>query len=202
MVAQQIAAQGITDVRVLAAMKQVPRHLFIPTDNRDLSYCDSPVGIGQGQTISQPYLVALMSERLQLEPGMRVLEIGTGSGYQAAILHHMGAQVHSIEIRPELARRAAATLAQTGFSGVQLQQGDGLYGWDQAARFERIIVTAAPADIPHPLPEQLHTGGFMLVPTGNRVAQTLFRYTRGEKDWHCEALAAVRFVPMTGDVAG
>ena len=201
MVAQHIASRNITDPAVLDAMQSVPRHLFIPEDNRDLAYRDGPVAIGRGQTISQPYLVAYMTQRLQAGPGVRVLEIGTGSGYQAAVLAHLGATVYSIEILPDIAQRAEETLEALGYGMVRLKVGDGLYGWEEAMPFDRIIVTAAPPDLPHPLPEQLKPGGFMLVPTGDRKSQTLWQYTRGASEWIRERLSPVRFVPMTGDVS-
>ena len=201
MVEQHIASRQISDSRVLDAMRTVPRHLFIPEANRDLAYRDGPVGIGRGQTISQPYLVAYMSQMLVAGPGTRVLEIGTGSGYQAAILAHLGATVYSVEILPDIAERARSTLASNGYGGVHLRVGDGLYGWEEKMPFDRIIVTAAPQDLPHPLPEQLRVGGFMLVPTGDRRAQTLWRYTRRPEEWVRESLTPVLFVPMTGDVS-
>jgi protein-L-isoaspartate(D-aspartate) O-methyltransferase len=201
MVEQHIASRKINDARVLEAMAQVPRHLFIPENNRDLCYRDGPVGIGRGQTISQPYLVALMSQLLVVGPGTKVLEIGTGSGYQAAVLAHMGATVYSVEILQDIAEGAAQTLAENGYGQVKLKLADGLYGWEEAMPFDRIIVTAAPAQIPHPLPQQLRIGGFMLVPTGDRRQQTLYRYTRRELEWAQESLAPVLFVPMTGDVS-
>jgi len=201
MVEQQIVARQITSAQVLDAMRTVPRHLFIPEDNRDLAYRDGPVGIGRGQTISQPYLVAYMSQMLAIGPGSRVLEIGTGSGYQTAILAHLGAKVYSVEILPDLAERAAKTLRDNGYADVHLKVGDGLYGWEDAMPFDRIIVTAAPQEIPHPLPEQLKVGGFMMVPTGDRRQQTLWRYTRRPQEWSRESLTPVLFVPMTGDVS-
>jgi protein-L-isoaspartate(D-aspartate) O-methyltransferase len=138
---------------------------------------------------------------LVIGPGSKVLEIGTGSGYQTAILAHLGATVYSVEILPDLAERAALTLAEVGASGVHLRVSDGLYGWEEAAPFDRIIVTAAPRDIPQPLTEQLKVGGFMLVPTGDRRAQTLWRYKRDAHEWRQDSLSSVLFVPMTGDVS-
>lgn len=202
MVEQQIIRRHIRDHRVLDAMRTVPRHQFIPEANRDLAYRDGPVGIGRGQTISQPYLVAFMSEMLVVGPGTRVLEIGTGSGYQAAILAHLGAEVHSIEIISELAERAAATLESLGYGVVQLHVADGCYGLPDQAPFDRIIVTAAPAKIPTALSNQLVIGGSMLVPTGDRKAQTLWRTTRRKYEWAMDSLSQVLFVPMTGDVQG
>ena len=201
MVEQHIAPRHISDPRVLDAMRSVPRHLFIPEANRDLTYRDGPVGIGRGQTISQPYLVAYMSQMMVVGPGTKVLEIGTGSGYQAAILAHMGATVYSVEILPDIAERAATTLAESGYTSVHLKVGDGLYGWEEKAPFDRIIVTASPAGIPHPLPQQLRQGGFMLVPTGDRKEQMLYRYTRRPHEWVQDSLTPVLFVPMTGDVS-
>jgi protein-L-isoaspartate(D-aspartate) O-methyltransferase len=200
MVEQQIIRRHIRVHQVLDAMRTVPRHLFIPEANRDLAYRDGPVGIGRGQTISQPYLVAYMSQMLVGGPGIRVLEIGTGSGYQSAILAHLGAEVHSIEIIPELAQRAATTLKTLGYGAVQLHVADGCYGLPDQAPFDRIIVTAAPAKIPPALSNQLAIGGSMLVPTGDRKAQTLWRTTRRKHEWAQDSLSQVLFVPMTGDV--
>jgi len=202
MVRQHIAPRKVTDAKVLQAMAEVPRHLFIPEDNRDLAYRDGPVGIGRGQTISQPYLVAYMTQMLQVGPGVKVLEIGTGSGYQTAVLAHMGATVYSVEILPDIAQRASEVLHTTGYTDVRLKVGDGLYGWEERMPFDRIIVTAAPHEIPHPLPEQLKQGGFMLVPTGDRRAQVLWRVRRTPTELERERLLPVLFVPMTGDVSG
>ncbi len=200
MVAQQMIPRGIRNPAVLDAMRSVPRHLFIPPDNRDLSYRDGPVGIGRGQTISQPYLVAYMSEQLQLQPGMRVLEIGTGSGYQTAVLVHLGAEVHSIEILDTIADSAAARLTETGYGAAHLLHSDGLAGWEPDRLFDRIIVTASPPEVPTPLVQQLSPGGIMLVPVGNRRQQTLLRITKTHTGWSEDKLLPVLFVPMTGEV--
>ena len=198
MVQSQLVSRGIRDARVLEAMRSVPRHRFIPEDNQDLAYRDGPVAIGQGQTISQPYIVALMSEALKLTPGMRVLEIGTGSGYQAAVLSALGARIFSIEIKEGLAARARAVLDAVGAQDVQTHIGNGFEGFEAAMPFDRIIVTAAPTTIPSPLVEQLRVGGTMLIPVGERQRQTLFQVERTADGTREQALIPVLFVPMTG----
>ena len=199
MVESQLISRGVREARVLEAMRTVPRHLFIPEDNQDLAYRDGPVAIGQGQTISQPYIVAMMSEALRLTPGMRVLEIGTGSGYQAAVLSALGVQVFSMEIRENLAARARAVLDSVGAQDVQTHIGNGFDGFEAAMPFDRIIVTAAPASIPTLLIQQLRIGGMMLIPVGERRRQTLFRIERTSSGTQQESLIPVLFVPMTGD---
>jgi protein-L-isoaspartate(D-aspartate) O-methyltransferase len=199
MVESQIISRGIVEASVLEAMRVVPRHLFIPKDNQDLSYRDGPVSIGQGQTISQPYIVALMSEALRLTPGMRVLEIGTGSGYQAAVLSALGVQVFSMEIKESLAARARTVLDSVGAQDVQTHVGNGFEGFEAAMPFDRIIVTAAPSSIPALLIQQLRVGGMMLIPVGERRRQTLFRIERTTDGTRSESLLPVLFVPMTGD---
>jgi protein-L-isoaspartate(D-aspartate) O-methyltransferase len=201
MVEQQIVPRGVRCPAVLDAMRTVPRHLFIPPDNQDLAYRDGPVGIGRGQTISQPYLVAYMSEKLQLLPGMRVLEVGTGSGYQTAVLVHLGAKVHSVEILDTLAKRAADRLHQTGYGAAHLQTSDGINGWETDIPFDRIIVTASPAAVPTALVGQLRVGGQMLIPVGQRARQQLLRITRTSTSWKEESLIPVLFVPMTGEIS-
>ena len=199
MVESQIISRGVVEASVLGAMRLVPRHLFIPKNNQDLAYRDGPVSIGQGQTISQPYIVALMSEALRLTPGMRVLEIGTGSGYQAAVLSALGVQVFSMEIKERLAARARAVLDSVGAQDVQTHVGNGFEGFEAAMPFDRIIVTAAPSSIPTLLIQQLRVGGMMLIPVGERRRQTLFRIERTPDGTRTESLLPVLFVPMTGD---
>ena len=164
MVAEQIQRRGVKDTRVLAAMRDVPRHLFVPDYLRPQAYEDRPLPIGQGQTISQPFIVAYMTEALGVRPADRVLEIGTGSGYQAAVLAHLAREVHTIEIVPELARQAAARLKP--YANVRVREGDGYAGWPERAPFHRIMVTAAPERIPRPLVDQLAPGGRMVIPVG------------------------------------
>src|SRR5262249_22819664 len=164
MVAQQIAARGIKDPLVLAAMKEVPRHRFMPEALRTQAYADSALPIGRGQTISQPYIVALMTELIQPKRGMKVLEIGTGSGYQAAVLAQCGAEVDTIEIIPELGRRAERTLRDLGYSRVRVRIGDGYHGWPEHAPFDAVILTAAPDQVPQPLLDQLRNGGRLVAP--------------------------------------
>jgi protein-L-isoaspartate(D-aspartate) O-methyltransferase len=198
MVDEQIISREVSDPIVLQAMRRVPRHEFVPPDYLDQSYADHPLPIGYGQTISQPYIVAYMSENLKLKPGDRVLEIGTGSGYQAAILADMGMEVYSIEIVPELAEQADARLKRLGYAA-QVRAGDGYFGWPEAAPFAAIIVTAAPDHVPLPLLKQLKLGGRLVIPIGPVGAiQTLWQFTLEEGD-HLKAfnLGDVRFVPFT-----
>jgi protein-L-isoaspartate(D-aspartate) O-methyltransferase len=170
MVDQQIAARGVKNARVLEAMRRVPRHRFVPGDIAHLAYDDSPLPIGHGQTISQPYIVAHMTEVLDVSPHHRVLEIGTGSGYQAAVLAEVAKEVYTIEIVPALAQRAARTLKELGYANVHVREGDGYAGWPEHAPFARIMVTAAPERIPQPLIDQLAPGGIMVIPVGERHA--------------------------------
>ena len=201
MVRTQIASRGVRDPRVLEAMRTVPRHLFVPEEVRDEAYDDSPQPIGEGQTISQPYIVGLMSELLQLSPGDRVLEIGTGSGYQAAVLATMGCEVYSIEIRPELARTAEQRLRELHLDSVHVRTGDGYGGWPSAAPFAGIIVTAAPERVPEPLLDQLAAGGHMVIPVG-AFYQHLKVITRTADGFKERDVIPVRFVPMTGKAEG
>jgi protein-L-isoaspartate(D-aspartate) O-methyltransferase len=198
MVRHQIEGRGIRDERVLAAMRRVPRDRFVPEEIRSRSYDDTPLPIGLGQTISQPYIVAFMSEALMLKGEEKVLEIGTGSGYQAAILAELCKEVYSIEIVAPLAERAREVLADLGVKNVQVRTGDGYRGWKEKAPFDAIMVTAAPAEVPKPLLEQLKIGGRLVAPVGT-WNQNLVRYTRTAEGFREETLLAVRFVPMTGE---
>jgi protein-L-isoaspartate(D-aspartate) O-methyltransferase len=166
MVEEQIAARGIQDPRLLRAMRKVPRHALVPKDVRAQAYADWPVPIGEGQTISQPYIVAYMTEQLALKGGERVLEVGTGSGYQAAVLAELAAEVYTIEIVPALGKRAAGDLARLGYKNITVRVGDGYRGWPEKAPFDAILVTAAPPEVPAPLLEQLKPGGRLVLPVG------------------------------------
>ncbi|MCL5966281.1 MAG: protein-L-isoaspartate(D-aspartate) O-methyltransferase [Deltaproteobacteria bacterium] len=166
MVREQMEAEGVTDRRVLDAMREVPRHLFVPAPYRDLAYIPRPLPIGEGQTISQPYIVAFMTEILRLKPTDRVLEVGTGSGYQAAVAAKLAAEVYTVEIFESLATSAARRLSELGCRNVFVRQGDGYYGWEEKAPFDAIIVTCAGGHIPPPLLRQLKTGGRMIMPVG------------------------------------
>jgi protein-L-isoaspartate(D-aspartate) O-methyltransferase len=201
MVETQIRARGIQDEAVVAAMRRVPRHLFIPEEQREYAYEDHPVSIGFGQTISQPYIVAYMTEALRIAPTDRVLEIGTGSGYQAAILATLARQVYTLEIVPELAARARATLISLGYQNVLARQGNGYLGWPEAAPFDKIIVTAAPDEVPQALVDQLAVGGTMVAPVG-RVAQTMTIIRRTQAGVVQHETIPVLFVPMTGKPKG
>jgi protein-L-isoaspartate(D-aspartate) O-methyltransferase len=198
MVQEQIAARGVRDSRVLAAMKKVPRHAFVPEGLQSVAYSDQPLPIGHGQTISQPYVVAFMSEALELKAKDRVLEIGTGSGYQAAVLAELAREVYSIEIVEPLARQAEERLRRLGYTNVTLRVGDGYRGWPEAAPFDAIMVTAAPDHVPQPLVDQLREGGRLIVPVG-RFSQDLVRIRRTDKGIKKEYLLPVRFVPMVGE---
>ena len=197
MVREQIAARGVRNAAVLAAMRRVPRHEFMPENVRPLAYHDRPVPIGLGQTISQPYIVALMTELAAVGRGSRVLEIGTGSGYQAAVLAELGADVYSIEILAPLRERAVEILARLGYGQVKTRVGDGYLGWPEAAPFDAIIVTAAPARVPEPLKQQLKVGGRLVLPVG-KVDQELEVITRTAVGFSERSVIPVRFVPMTG----
>jgi protein-L-isoaspartate(D-aspartate) O-methyltransferase len=200
MVEAQIAARGVRDPRVLAAMRKVPRHLFVDPAGRAQAYEDHPVPIGNNQTISQPYIVALMTELLELPPRGRALEIGTGSGYQSAVLGEIAAEVYSIEILPELAQAAGRKLKELGYTNVEVREGDGYRGWPEHAPFDGIIVTAAPERIPQPLVDQLAVGGHMVIPVGG-FFQELKVFTK-DRDGHLSEkdIIPVRFVPMTGEI--
>jgi len=199
MVQQQLKAHGIKDERVLAAMAKVPREEFVPPESRGASYADGPLPIGYGQTISQPYIVAFMTEQLRLKPSDRVLEIGTGSGYQTAILAELVPEVYTIEIVEPLAKNAEATLQRRGYKNVHAKAGDGYKGWPEGAPFDAIIVTCAPDRVPQPLTDQLKDGGRMIIPVGERFAQEL--YLLEKKNGHLKesAVLPVRFVPMAGE---
>jgi protein-L-isoaspartate(D-aspartate) O-methyltransferase len=196
MVATQLRARGIRDERVLAAMSRVPRHRFIREDDVVLAYGDHPIGVGFGQTISQPYIVAYMTEQLALPAAARVLEVGTGSGYQTAILAEIAADVYSIEIVPELAEQAKRLLNELGYTNVHARFGDGYAGWKDAAPFDSIIVTAAPDHLPQPLVDQLAVGGRLAVPVG-RFDQDLIVWTKTTNGLREQSRLPVRFVPLT-----
>jgi len=198
MVEEQIEARGVRDPRVVAALRSVPRHEFVPPEERDHAYRDRPLPIGQGQTISQPYIVAVMTELLELSGDEKALEIGTGSGYQAAVLSQLAREVYTIEIVPELASRAEADLRRLGYANVHVRQGDGYRGWPEHAPFDAIVVTAAPEHVPQPLVDQLAVGGRLVLPVGD-VFQDLVLVTRDAGGVRQERLLGVRFVPMTGE---
>jgi protein-L-isoaspartate(D-aspartate) O-methyltransferase len=200
MVSEQIAGRGIRDPRVLEAMRSVPRHWFIPDDVAGSAYADSPLPIGWNQTISQPYIVALMTELLALKPAEKVLEIGTGSGYQAAVLAELTDQVYTIEIVEPLAKRTIQVLKDRGYDFVQVRIGDGYLGWPERAPFDAIIVTCAPESPPPKLVEQLAVGGRMCVPIGPEDGLQELVLLQKQKDGTLkkERVAPVRFVPMTG----
>jgi len=199
LVNRTIVARGVTDPDVLRAMRTVPRHRFVPDEYLGQAYADHPLPIGYGQTISQPYIVALMTELLELDPDDRVLEIGTGSGYQAAVLAEIIDEVYTIEIVPKLAESAAARLEALGYDNVVATQGDGYFGWEEYAPFDAIIVTAAPDHLPQPLIGQLKTGGYIVIPIGPAGGfQSLWRFTRNGDELKAENMGGVRFVPLTG----
>lgn len=198
MVDRQIRARGVRDPRVLAALRAVERHRFVPPALQDQAYADTPLPIGSGQTISQPYIVAYMTEALRLPPAAAVLEIGTGSGYQAAVLAEIAGEVRSIEIVPELAERSARLLAELGYDNVRLRVGDGYRGWPEAAPFDGIIVTAAPDHVPPALVEQLAVGARLVIPVG-QFAQQMRVVTMTDDGPVEETTLPVRFVPMTGE---
>jgi protein-L-isoaspartate(D-aspartate) O-methyltransferase len=197
MVARQIAARDVTDARVLAAMRRVPRHEFVPESVRAHAYEDDPLPIGHGQTISQPYIVALMTQLAEVGPDARVLEVGTGSGYQAAVLAELAGEVYTIEIVEPLARQAERTLARLGYGRVHVRHGDGWRGWPEAAPFDAIVVTAAPRTVPPALLDQLAPGGRLVIPVGG-ADQQLRVYHRTKTGLETRDVAPVRFVPMTG----
>jgi len=200
MVEEQVRGRGVTDPRVIEAMLKVPRHLFVPEALSSQAYNDFPLPIGERQTISQPYMVGVMSEALQLRGDEKVLEIGTGSGYQAAVLALLARQVFSLERIPELARQARRTLDNCGFARVNIRVTDGTYGWENEAPFDGIVVTAGAPAVPRPYLEQLTIGGRLVIPVGDRISQILVRVTRrGEQDFREERLFGCRFVPLVGN---
>lgn len=200
MVRFSIEAAGISNDDVLRAMRAVPRHEFVPLEYLDQAYENHPLPIGYGQTISQPYIVGWMTDLLELEPGEKVLEIGTGSGYQAAILAELGfADVYSLEIVPELAKIAAARLKALGYPEVHIRQGDGYFGWPEAAPFDAIVVTAAPDHLPAPLIEQLAEDGRLVIPIGPAgFYQSLWKFTKEDGELKAYNMGGVSFVPFTG----
>jgi protein-L-isoaspartate(D-aspartate) O-methyltransferase len=192
--------RGVRDARVIRAMQEVPRHRFVPASRRSEAYADYPLPIGEGQTISQPYIVAVMTEAARIDPGEKVLEIGTGSGYGAAVASRIAKDVYTIEIVGELARSAKKRLAGLGFANVHVREGDGYRGWPAHAPFHAIIVTAAPDHVPQPLVDQLAVGGRLVIPVGSQGAgQVLKVIERTQEGVHDETLIRVRFVPMTGE---
>ena len=197
MVASQLAARGIHDERVLDAMRRVPRHRFVRQPDQAQAYDDRPLSIGYGQTISQPFVVAFMTQALDLQGEERVLEIGTGSGYQSAILAELAREVCSIEILPELADDARRRLTELGYSRVEVRTGDGYLGWPERSPFDAILVAAAPDHVPQPLLEQLAVGGRLILPVGERE-QHLIVVRRTPEGFEREEVLDVRFVPMTG----
>lgn len=201
MVDQDIKARGVKDSKVLRAMAKIPRQLYMPPDVRHRAYGDHPLPIGEGQTISQPYVVALMTEALKLRPGDRVLEIGTGSGYQAAVLAEIVKEVYTIEIRDTLAERAEKTLAQQGYTNVQVKYGDGYFGWEEYAPYDAIIITASANHIPPPLIKQLKEGGRLILPLGSTVYyQTLTLAIKKKGELELLQMGGVAFVPMVGEM--
>jgi protein-L-isoaspartate(D-aspartate) O-methyltransferase len=198
MVDTQIVPRGVKDSRVLDAMRTVPRHEFVPREQRQRAYEDRALPIGEGQTISQPYIVALMTELLDVQSGEVVLEVGTGSGYQAAVAAELTDRVYTVEILPTLERRAAGTLNRLGYARVQTKNADGYYGWPEHGPYDGIIVTAAPDHIPAPLVQQLKEGGRMVIPVGPPGSyQTLWRLTKQQGKVVSENITDVAFVPLT-----
>lgn len=202
MIRSQLAARGIQDPAVLEAMGTVPREIFIPANKRQYAYADSALPIGQKQTISQPYIVALMAEALEPERDDRVLEIGTGSGYAAAILSRIVSQVYTVERHAQLARKAKDHFKLLGYKNIHIHVGDGTLGWRQYAPYDAIIVTAGGPEIPNPLLEQLETGGRLVIPVGAKhEIQNLVRVDRIDEDkYQRQSLGSVRFVPLIGEV--
>lgn len=199
MVTQQLESRDISDQRVLQAMRQVPRHLFVPEDRQNEAYQDRPLSIGYGQTISQPYIVGYMTAALALSGDEKVLEVGTGSGYQAAVLSRVASQVKTVEYIPELADTARTALAKLGYDNVEVLVGDGSAGWPEEAPYEAIMFTAAAPEIPAPLRDQLADGGRLVGPVGSRYDQVLVRLRRISNEWKTETLKAVIFVPLVGE---
>jgi protein-L-isoaspartate(D-aspartate) O-methyltransferase len=201
MVRNQLESRDITDKKVLEAMAEVPRHLFVSSGLRDQAYDDNPLPIGEGQTISQPYIVALMTQHLHLKPGEKVLEVGTGSGYQAAVLARLTDKVYSIEIRENLAKKAAETLRRLNYTQVEVKWDDGYFGWKEHAPFDAIIVTCAANHVPPPLLEQLREGGRLIIPLGSTLYfQTLTLITKIKDKPQVRHISEVVFVPMLGEI--
>ncbi len=201
MIRVQLKGRGIDNESVLNAFRTVPRHVFVPEPMRQYAYVDSPLPIGEGQTVSQPYIVALMTESVDPKPGDRALEIGTGSGYGAAILSQTVKEVYSIEIVPELATRAKQVLQEAGYKNIFIRQGDGFRGWPEKAPFDVILVTAAAPLIPPPLTEQLAENGRLIMPLGGQEdAQTLILVVKKNGKLEQSTVTSVRFVPMTGEI--
>jgi len=198
MVEQQLRVRGIRDARVLQAMLDVPRHLFVPAESADLAYTDQPLVIGFGQTISQPFMVAAMTEALELRGNEKILEVGAGSGYQAAILGRLAREVIALELDARLAESAARRLGRLGFANVRILAGDGSVGFPEAAPYDGIVVSAAAQSVPPPLVEQLGEGGRLLIPVGPADSQELLRLRRTGKSVTREALHGCRFVPLLG----
>jgi len=199
MVSEQIRSRGLSDPKVLDAMGKVPRHLFVPDILRSQAYTDHPLPINEGQTISQPYIVALMTESLGITKDMKVLEIGTGSGYQAAVLAKIAKDVYTIEIKEKLYASATKRLQSLGFKNVYTRHADGYFGWQEAAPFDCIMITAAVDHIPHPLLEQLKDKGRLILPLGNPFSyQNLVLITKQEADYTVKQITGVLFVPMSG----
>jgi protein-L-isoaspartate(D-aspartate) O-methyltransferase len=201
MVEEQLKPRGIHDERVLTAMAKVPREEFVPENLRAQSYSDNALPIGHDQTISQPFIVAYMTEQLRLQPTDRVLEIGTGSGYQAAVLAELAKEVYTVEIIEPLAKGASARLARLDYKNTHVKVGDGYQGWPEVAPFDAIIVTCAPDKVPQPLTQQLKAGGRMIIPVGNGLDQQLFLLEKKEGQMAERAILPVRFVPMAGEAA-
>ncbi len=198
MVTNQIIQRGITEKRLLNAMRTVPRHLFVPAGYKRYAYSDHPLPIGEGQTISQPYMVALMTNLLVLTGVEKVLEIGTGSGYQAAILAHLAAEVHTVEILPHVADKASKILTSLGYTNIFQHIGDGSFGWPEMAPYDAIIVTAAAKETPQTYFDQLKPSGRLVIPTGGPSLQHIQRWTNENNEWIPESILAVSFVPLRG----
>ncbi len=198
MVDKEILAAGVKNERVVRAMRSTPRHEFVPSNERERAYFDMALPIGNGQTISPPFVVATMTEAIDPQPGDRVLEIGTGSGYQAAVLSPLVRDVYTIEIVDDLSKRATRVLKRLHYDNVHTRAGDGYKGWAEAAPFDKIIVTCSPEKVPQPLVDQLREGGLMVVPVGERYQQTLYLMRKTKGELKSEALRATLFVPMTG----
>jgi len=198
MVQQQLVPRGISDKRVLDIFLKIDRHKFVPDKIKDVSYDDCPLPIGYDQTISQPYIVALMTQALELNGGEHVLEIGTGSGYQTAILAELAKEVYSIERIEDLAEGARSVFSELGYKNIQVKTADGSLGWKEFSPYDAIIVAAASEYVPPPLLEQLNTGGQLIIPLGNTFSQTLMRFTRNKADIKKEAICSCVFVPLIG----